>query len=203
MQVLQVPVLVVAGVMVMQIPLSRCWALWMVTDGRGERGWRVCSRAEALGEFCNMGSAIWTARVGGKTRWSSKITDRQESLPQFSTTKLSRESFEFLSAASDGMIVSYRRDLVYVYFKLKEEETGTGRFLLNTSAVKFCWFFASWGMCLFIKKRSLFCHCVLCTMNWSCLWKGFLASHSWQILIQSCTSITVNPLIANPGLPPL
>lgn len=55
----------------------------------------------------------------------------------FPTTKLSSVTFEFLSVSSEGMIMLYRRDLVYVYFKLDEEETETGCFLLNPLAVKF------------------------------------------------------------------
>lgn len=82
-------------------------------------------------------------------------------------------TFEFHSDSSEGMIVLCRKALVYVYFKLNEEETGTGCFLLNTLAVKFWWFFvvffSFWGMLLFIKKCSLFCHCfALCPMNWLC-----------------------------------
>lgn len=33
----------------------------------------------------------------------------------FPTTKLSRVTFEFLSVSSEGIMVLYRRDLVYVY----------------------------------------------------------------------------------------
>lgn len=55
----------------------------------------------------------------------------------FPATKLSRVTLKFLSVSSEGMIMLYRRDLAYVYFKLNEEETGTGCFLLNPPAVKF------------------------------------------------------------------
>lgn len=83
-----------------------------------------------LGEFCNRRPAIYLR--GEQTRHPSRITDRQESLLSFPTTKLSRVTFEFLSISSEGMIVLHRRVLVYVYFKLNEEEAGTGCFLLNS-----------------------------------------------------------------------
>lgn len=54
-----------------------------------------------------------------------------------------------------------RKALVYVSFKLNEEETGTGCFLLNTPAVKFWWVFFLLGNAFVYKEvfpfLSLFC----------------------------------------------
>lgn len=65
-------------------------------------------------------------------------------------------TFEFHSASSEGMIVLWWKALVYVYFKLNEEETGTGCFLLNTPAVKFWWVFFFLGNAFVYKEVFLF-----------------------------------------------
>lgn len=50
------------------------------------------------------------------------------------------------------MIVLWWKALVYVYFKLNEEETGTDCFLLNTPAVKFWWVFFLLGNAFVYKE---------------------------------------------------
>lgn len=51
-------------------------------------------------------------------------------------------------------------------FQLNEEETGTGCFLLNTPAVKFCWpFFPLLGNAFVYKEVFLFCHCLCLRYN--------------------------------------
>lgn len=159
------------------MPFTRCWALPAPSDGRVgwieesmvELGCWVDIAIDVLQFLCeeNSPDAPWGQLIGNSLYLN------------FSTTTLSRLTFEFLSVSSEGMIVLYRRDLVCVWFKLKEEETWTGCFLLNTLAVKFCcgfFIFPFWGMLLFIKKVFLFLSLSVFYVQWTGLvWrKDFL-----------------------------
>lgn len=162
-------------------------------------GWKG---PRALGEFGNWRSAICVRGARPFASWGSLI-DKSLFLG-FPTTKLPKVTFEFHSVSSEGMVVLWRRDLVCVYFKLNEEETGTGCFLLNTLVKFCCGLFSSWGMLLFIKKCSLFCRCLCFTCNELVLFvERFLSLTLMADPAQGCTSIPVSVLLLIHLLPPL
>lgn len=107
---------------------------------------------------------------------------------------------EFHSESSEGMIVLCRKALVYVSFKLNEEETGTGCFLLNTPAVKFWWVFFLLGNAFVYKEvfpfLSLFC---FVSHELALFGERFLdRGRSWQIPLQAALA-SLNSLLTIPG----
>jgi len=106
---------------------GQCW--WCGLGGPRVRG--------GAGPWVSFATGVLQAACEGNRPGAPQGSLVDKSLSLRFPTKLSRVTFRFLSVSSEGMIVLYRRDLVYVYFKLNEEETGTGCFLLNPPAVKF------------------------------------------------------------------
>lgn len=195
--------------------LCRRVSLGQRTSAGAERGdplrwpWGRCrAGCWALG-----GCGHWgVAGAGWIRQWGSAVRVRGDraAAPQgslidrslffgFPTTKLPKVTFEFLSVSSEGVMVLWRRDLVCVCFELNEEETGTGCFLLNTPVKFCCGLFSSRGMLLFIKKCSLFCHCLCFMCNELVLFvERFLSLTLMADPAQGCTSIPVSALLANP-----
>lgn len=97
-----------------------------------------------------------------------------------------------------------RKALVYVYFKLNEEETGTGCFLLNTPAVKFWWVFFLLGNAFVYKEvfpfLSLFC---FVSHEPALFGERFLDQCSWQIPVQAALASLNSLLTIRASSPPL